>query len=396
MTASGGDAKTTFLVSGTYFNQDGIILGSGYKRGSGRLNLEHKISDKVKFGTNLTVSRSTSNRINNDNNIYGVLSAAILTGSQTPVYNADGTYAHDPLNASIENPVAAALVPTFTSVNTRAIGNVYLQVEPIQGLVLRSSVGGDYLNLQENRFIPSTLNAGRATSGLANANSRYDIAWLNENTATYNKAFGDHHVSLLLGQSAQKSAQQGIQATATTFATNLITQLAAGAVKQTASSDATQWTLLSYFSRLNYDYKGKYLVTAGIRGDGSSRFGANNKYGYFPSVSLGWRIGQEAFLVDNPIVSELKLRGGYGQTGNFNIGNFSSYTLYGVGSTYLANYNNVAGLGIQQLGNPDLTWEKSAQVNIGVDFGVLNNRVLLSANVFKSKTSALLQNLPCH
>jgi TonB-linked SusC/RagA family outer membrane protein len=394
LSASGGDARTTFLVSGSYFNQDGIILGSGYKRGSGRLNLEHKLSDKVKFGTNLTVARSTSTRINNDNNIYGVLSAAILTGSQTPIFNADGTYAHDPFNSSIENPVAAALVPTFTSVDTRAIGNFYLQVEPVQGLVLRSSIGGDYLNLQENRFIPSTLNAGRATSGLANANSRYDATWLNENTATYSKAFGDNHVSLLLGQSAQKSSQQGIQATATTFATNLITQLAAGAVKQTASSDATSWTLLSYFSRLNYDYKGKYLLTAGVRGDGSSRFGANNKYGYFPSVALGWRISQEAFLINNPVISELKLRGGYGKTGNFNIGNFSSYTLYGVGATYLANYNNVAGLGIQQLGNPDLTWEKSSQINVGVDFGVFNNRVLFSANVFKSNTDALLQNLP--
>ena len=394
LTAAGGDAKTTFLLSGSFFNQDGIILGSGYTRGSGRFNLEHKLSDKVKFGTNMSVSRSTSNRINNDNNIYGVLSAAVLTGAQTPVYNPDGTYAHDPFNASVENPVAAALLPTFTSVNTRAIGNTYIQVEPVRDLILRSSIGADFLNLQENRFLPSTLNAGRSTSGLANANSRYDVAWLNENTANYSKTFGENHISLLLGQSVQKSVQQGIQATSTNFATNLITQLAAGAVKQTASSDATSWTLLSYFSRLNYDYKNKYILTAGIRSDGSSRFGANNRYGYFPSVSTAWRVSQESFLIDNPVISELKLRAGYGQTGNFNIGNFSSYTLYGVGSNFLANYNSIAGLGIQQLGNPNLTWEKSSQVNVGVDLGVFNNRIVFAANAFKSNTNSLLQNLP--
>ncbi|HEX8349276.1 MAG TPA: SusC/RagA family TonB-linked outer membrane protein, partial [Hymenobacter sp.] len=147
LTASGGDARTTFLLSGTYFDQDGILLGSGYKRGSGRFNLDHKLSDKVKIGTNVTLSRSNSNRINNDNNIYGVLSAALLLGSQTPVLNPDGTYARDPFNSTVENPVASALVPTFRSVQTRAIGNVYAEATPLEGLTLRTSFGGDYLNL---------------------------------------------------------------------------------------------------------------------------------------------------------------------------------------------------------------------------------------------------------
>ena len=394
LTASGGDARTTFLLSGTYFDQEGIIIGSSYKRGSGRLNLTHKISDRVRIGSNLTASRSTSSRINNDNNIYGVLSAAILTGSQTPVFNPDGTYAHDPFNASVENPVAAAVLPTFTSVNNRVIGNIYAEVEPVSGLVIRSQIGADYLNIQENRYLPSTLNAARALSGRADANSRYDVNWLNENTINYSKSFDDHHFTLLLGQSAQKSAQQGINAAATGFATDKIQQLTAGAVKLTAASDATQWTLLSYFTRLNYDYKGKYLVTGGVRRDGSSRFGTNNKYGYFPSVSLGWRLSQETFLAENPLISELKLRGGYGQTGNFQIGNFSSYTLYGIGVDNLANYNNVAGLSPTQLGNPNLTWEKSKSFNVGLDFGVWQNRVLLSANAFKSNSSALLLNQP--
>ena len=394
LTASGGDARTTFLLSGTYFDQDGIILGSGYKRGSSRINLDHKISDKVKIGSNLTLSRSSSNRINNDNNIYGVLSAALLLGGQTPVRNADGTYARDPYNSTVENPVASALVPTFKSVQTRAIGNVYAQVEPVAGLVIRSSIGGDYLNLQENRYLPSTLNVARAVGGQANANSRYDISWLNENTATYLKHFGDHHFTVLLGQSVQQSFQQGIAATATGFATDKIQQLTAGATKTLTNSDASEWTLLSYFGRLNYDYQGKYILTAGVRTDGSSRFGTNNKYGWFPSISGSWRIGQERFLADNDVISELKLRAGYGQTGNFNIGNYSSLTLWGVGTANLANYNNVAGLAPTQLGDPNLTWEKSAEVNLGTDIGVYNNRVLFSANIFRRNTNRLLLNSP--
>lgn len=394
LTASGGDAKTTFLVSGTYFDQQGIIIGSGYKRGSGRLNLEHRLSDHVKIGANLTVSRSNSNRINNDNNIYGVLSGAVLLGSQTPVTNADGTYARDPFNATVENPVASARVPTFISTQTRGIGNVYAEVEPVRNLIIRSSLGGDYLNLLERRFIPSTLIAGASTSGQGNINSRYDLTWLNENTATYSHSFGDHNLTLLLGQSAQKSSQQGLLETATGFATNKLQQLTAGATKVTANSDASEWTLLSYFSRLNYDYKGKYILTGTLRADGSSRFGVNNKYGVFPAVSGSWRINQEAFLADNEVISELKLRGGWGTTGNFNIGNYSSLTLFGVGTANLANYNNAAGLAPTQLGDQNLTWEKSAETNIGVDVGVFKNRILLSANVFKRNSNALLLDSP--
>ncbi|WP_185280933.1 TonB-dependent receptor [Hymenobacter sp. NBH84] len=394
LTASGGDAKTTFLVSGTYFDQKGIIIGSAYKRGSGRINLDHRLSDHVKIGANLTVSRSNSNRINNDNNIYGVLSGSLLLGSQTPIRNADGTYARDPFNSTVENPVASALVPTFISNQTRGIGNVYAEVEPVRNLIIRSSVGGDYLNLLERRFIPSTLLAGASTSGQAQINSRYDITWLNENTVTYSHNFEDHHLTALLGQSAQKSSQQGLAETATGFATNKLQQLTAGATKVTTNSDASEWTLLSYFGRLNYDFQNKYILTGTIRTDGSSRFGRNNKYGVFPAVSGSWRISQEAFLVDNPVISELKLRGGWGKTGNFNIGNYSSLTLFGVGTGNLANYNNVAGLAPIQIGDQSLTWEKSSETNIGLDVGVLKNRILLSANVFKRNSDALLLDSP--
>ena len=391
-TVSGGDAKTRFLLSGTFFDQQGIIIASGFKRGSGRLNLEHNISDRVRVGSNLSLSRSLSNRIANDNNIYGVLSAAVLLGSQTPVYNPDGTYGRD-VFSSVENPVAAALEPTLQARNGRLIGNVFAEVEPVKNLRLRTSFGADYLTLKEDQFLPNVLLQAVGSNGSGTSNNRSDVNWLNETTANYTKTFNDdHNINVLLGGSVQKSVQEGIQATATNFPGNTIRTLAAGSLKSQASSDATVWTLVSGFARLNYDFRGKYIVAASVRRDGSSRFGKNNQYGVFPAASLAWRVGQEDFLKDNDIVSELKVRAGYGQTGNFDIANFASRGLFGVGVGNNANYLQQAGLVPTQIANPDLTWEKSAEYNVGVDFGVFDNRVLLSTNVFERNTQKLLLN----
>ncbi|WP_317171856.1 SusC/RagA family TonB-linked outer membrane protein [Hymenobacter latericoloratus] len=392
LTASGGDARTRFLISGTYFDQEGIVKGSDFQRGSVRINVDNKISDRARIGLNLTGSRSLNNRIQNDNNIYGVLSSAILLGTQTPIYNADGTFARDPYS-SVENPLAAASLPLQQARNNRVIGNVFAELDILKDLRFRTSLGADYLNLKEDRFVPSTLLQGAGSNGLGNANSRYDISWLTENTLTYNKSFGDHNLTMLLGQSAQKSVQEGITTTVSGFATNKITRLAAGSVRTEASSDGTLWTLLSYFARANYDYKGRYILAASVRRDGSSRFGVDNKWGYFPAVSGSWRISEESFFPKTAI-SELKLRAGYGQTGNFEIGNFASRNLYGVGAGNLANYNQISGLVPTQIGVNDLSWEKQHEINVGIDLGFVNNRILLSANAFRRESNDLLLNRP--
>ncbi|WP_159452042.1 SusC/RagA family TonB-linked outer membrane protein [Hymenobacter roseosalivarius] len=391
LTASGGDERTRFLLSGSYFDQEGIIIASGFKRGSMRLNIDNKISDRIRVGVNVTGSRSLSNRIANDNNIYGVLSAAILLGSQTPLRNADGSFGRDPFS-SVENPVAAATLPTLEARSNRMIGNIYAEADILKDLRLRTTLGADYLNLKEDRFIPSTLLQGAGSNGIGNANSRYDVLWQTENTLTYTKSLGDHNITLLAGQSAIKSTQEGITTTVSGFATNKIKRLAAGSVRTEASSDGTLWTLLSYFGRVNYDYKGRYILSGSLRRDGSSRFGVQNKYGVFPAVSGSWRISEEAFFPEQKFVNELKVRGGYGQTGNFEIGNFASRNLYGVGAGNLANYNQIAGLVPTQIGVDDLTWEKSAEVNVGLDVGLLDSRLLFSANVFKKQADRLLLN----
>lgn len=390
LTASGGNEQTRFLVSGSYFDQEGIIIGSGYNRGSMRLNLDNKVSDRVRIGVNVTGSRSLSNRIANDNNIYGVLSAAILLGGQTPIYNANGSFGRDPYS-SVENPVAAATLPILEARNNRLIGSIYAEADILKSLRFRTTLGADYLNLKEDRFLPSTLLQATGSNGLGNSNSRYDLLWQTENTLTFNQSFGDHNLTLLAGQSAIKSTQEGITTTVSGFATNKITRLEAGSVRTVASSDGTLWTLLSFFGRANYDYKGRYILSGSLRSDGSSRFGEQNKYGIFPAISGSWRISEEAFFPEI-FLNELKLRGGYGETGNFEIGNFASRNLYGVGSDNLANYNQLAGLVPTQIGVSDLTWEKSSEVNIGVDLGFLDSRLLFSANVFRKQADALLLN----
>lgn len=386
LSISGGNDKTKFLVSGTYFDQTGIVLGSGFERMNGRINLDHSISDKFRVGTSVGLSRSISSRIQNDNNINGVISTAILVSTDIPVYNADGTYSKDPASVT-ENPVAAALEPTLNAISARVIGNTFAEWDIIPALKLRSTFGLDYLTFRDEDFRPTTTNTGAGSNGLGQQSYVQNSTWLTEHTLNYRKTFGDiHDFSALLGVSYQSSTQNEIFAGATNFPGNDIKQLSAGSVKTSASSSQTGWGLESYFSRFNYALKNRYLLSASIRADGSSRFGENNRYGVFPAASIGWRISEESFMQGLDFVSELKLRASYGVTGNSEISNFGSLALVGAGANYLQR----AGLAPSQLGNPDLTWEETTQSNIGLDFGVLNNRITFNVDAYIKETDDLL------
>ena len=390
LSISGGNERTKFLVSGSYFNQEGIIIGSAFERMNARLNLDHSFNDKVRIGTSLGLSRSNNSRIQNDNNIYGVLSTAVLVASDIPPYLADGTYAKDP-GASTENPLAAAYEPTLSAVSARVIGNTFAEWDIIPSLKFRTTFGIDYLTLQDSQFNPNTTNAGAGSNGEANRSYRQDINWLNENTLNYNKVFGeDHNFTALLGISYQKSTYSSLFASATNFPGNDIKELSAGSLKTEATSSQSAWGLASYFSRFNYAYKGKYLLSASIRADGSSRFGAENRYGVFPAASVGWRISEEPFMQSLDFLSDLKLRASYGITGNSEIDDFASLGLVEAGFNYIQQ----AGLAPTQLSNPSLTWEETAASNIGLDLGFLNNRIALSIDVYNRKTDDLLLARP--
>ncbi|MCH7411039.1 TonB-dependent receptor [Belliella sp. DSM 111904] len=387
---SGGNDRTTFRISGTSFFQDGIQIGSGFERLNLRINLENKVSDKIKVGGNLGLSRSTALRPQNDNNINGVLSTAVLVANDIPIFRQDGTYYKDP-GASTENPIAAGLEPFFESVSARVIGNGFVEYDIIPGLKFRSSIGIDYLSLKEDRFQPTTTNTGAGSNGLGQSSQRSDINWIWENTLNYSKSFGKNNVSAMLGYSQQESTYESLFAEATVFPGNTIRRLSAGSVKTEATSGGTSWALESYFSRFNYNFDERYLASFSIRADGSSRFGEDNRFGVFPAGSVGWRMSEEGFMSNiKNVISEFKWRASYGITGNQEIGNFASLTLFNVG----ANYNQLAGVQPNQLGNPGLSWERQEQYNIGADIGFLEDRIYLSAEYYSMDNNQLLLSRP--
>lgn len=381
---SGGSDQSRYRLSINYFDQAGTLVGSGYNRGSVRYTMDNKLSDKIRMGTSIGISRSVSNRINNDNNIYGVLITGRLTTSDLPVYNTDGTYLK---YGSLENPVAAANEPYIKSANNRLIGSQYTEFELIKNLKYRATFGLDFTYGRDDRFYSTLTNAGAAVNGSATQATLQDANFNHISSLNYTKTFGtDHTLSALGVVEYQRDAESDNFATATGFPSNAIRELAAGATKSVISSSSTSSTLFSLLAKADYAYKGRYLLSASVRRDNSSRFGENNRVGYFPAFSAGWRVIDETFLKDQQVVSELKVRGSYGQTGNQPLANFGARGLIGVGYNYL----DQGGLALNQLANPDLKWERTNQTDVGLDFGVLQNRLYLSIDLYKRKTTDLL------
>ncbi|MFD1468329.1 SusC/RagA family TonB-linked outer membrane protein [Hymenobacter caeli] len=390
LTFSGGSDASRYRLALNYFDQKGTVIGSGFTRGSARLTLDNKLSEKVRMGASVGLSESVNNRINGDNSIYGVLTTARLYASDLPIYNADGTYYK---NGSLENPVAAAKEPYIKSTNNRLIGSQYTEFELIKNLKYRATFGIDYTYGRDDRFYSTLTNAGAAVRGDATAATLQDLNYNHISSLTYNKTFGaDHSLSALVVAEYQRDAESDIFTEVTGFPSNAIRELSAGATKTAASSTSTGSALFGTLAKVDYAYKGRYLIGASIRRDQGSRFGADNQVGYFPAASAGWRVIEESFLKDQTVLSELKVRGSYGETGNQPLGNFGSRGLISPG----ANYLDQGGLYLSQLANPSLKWERTRQTNIGVDFGFLQNRFYVSADIYKRKTDDLLlaQNLP--
>ena len=390
LSINGGNDKTRFNITSGYFDQEGILKGSDFSRFNLRLNLDHNISDKFKVGTSTSFNRSSSNRINNDNNIYGVLSSAILISPAVATYNADGTYGRDPYS-TVENPIAAYKEPLNLTTNGRLLSNVYGEYKILPSLTFKTNFGADYQIFHERRFVPSTLNAGAPpTNGSGIETYFSDLNLLSENTLTFNKSIGDHSLNVLLGESWQKDDYESAYAAGTNFPGNSIKRLSAAAVKTSATSDGGSNTLVSFFGRLGYNYKQKYILSATLRSDGSSRFTEGNRFGYFPAVSGAWIVSDEAFMKNQNMLSTVKLRGSWGVTGNNFIGDFLSRTLISAGS----NFNQVAGLYPSALGDPNLTWEKTNSSDVALDLGVLRDRIVLSMDLYYRKTTNLLAILP--
>lgn len=384
VTFSGGSDQSRYRLSVNYFDQLGTIIGSGYNRGSVRYTMDNKLSDKVRMGTSIGLSRSVNNRINNDNSIYGVLITSRLTASDLPVYNPDGTYLK---YGSLENPVTSANEPFIKSVTNRLIGSQYTEFEFIKNLRYRATFGLDFNYGRDDRFYSTLTNAGAGVNGSATQATSQDINFNHISSLNYSKTFGtDHTLSGLFVAEYQRDEYSDNFATATGFPSNAIRELAAGATKSAISSSSTSNTLFGLLLKADYAFKGRYLLSASVRRDNSSRFGQNNRVGYFPAVSAGWRVIDESFLKDQEVVSELKLRGSYGQTGNQPVSNFGARGLIGVGYNYL----DQGGLALSQLANPELKWERTSATDVGIDLGFIQNRLYASVDLYYRHTTDLL------
>lgn len=385
----GGTERLQYRVSGSYFDQQGIVIGSSFNRMSVRANIDNRLNDKLKLSFSSSYSRSLSNRINNDNNIYGVVSAALLVGGHIPVTNADGTYARDPFS-SVENPVSGALLPVFEAPTQRILSNLSLEWEIAEGLTARSNIGADLINYREFRFYPSTVPAAAGVRGQGFETFFNDNNLINENLLFYKKNFGGFKTDLVLGLSFQKDRTESLFTQGENFPGNTVQTLNAASVKKDIQSNRSLWGINSQFARLNLSYEGRYILSGSIRRDGASRFGKGNRYGIFPGVSAAWLISEEGFLKGNSTISNLKLKAGWGVRGNSNIGNFASRALIGAGF----NYNQIAGLAPTQLGNNDLTWEQREDLTAGIEIGLLNDRIGLEIEAYQANTNSLLLDRP--
>ncbi|WP_019989432.1 TonB-dependent receptor [Rudanella lutea] len=401
LSMSGGDEKTQYVLSGGYFKQDGIVTNSDFDRYSLRLNLDRKLTNKIKVGNSLTVNRTVTNQSRTDGDLGSaglVTIAALQFPPILPVFNPDGSYlvTNPALTFTADNPAALARESKNRNTAYRTFGNVFADYQIIDGLNLRVLLGVDAILQKQDSYLPRSVSSGLAQGGAASIFNGQSVTWLNENLLTYTRTFRSvHNVNALVGYTQQANRTENSSAAARNFVNDNLNSgnLGSGSVPLVPSSGIGAWGLQSYLARINYGYRDKYLLTASFRADGSSRFGANKRYGYFPSAALAWRVSEENFLKNVPVLTDLKLRATYGMTGNQDgIGNFPAYSLLGT-QNYVLGGVVATGIGPAQIANPDLSWESTTQADLGIDVGLLNNRITFTADVYLKRTRDLLLNV---
>ncbi|MEQ6119811.1 SusC/RagA family TonB-linked outer membrane protein [Reichenbachiella sp. MALMAid0571] len=399
MSISGGTEKVQYYLSGVYYDQKGIVENSDFKRYSITSNINLKASEKVRFGANLFARGSKLNGVNSQR-APGSSQADVIAGAyvfpttQSP-YDADGNYVPSNRGFQIDNPLAVAKELDIENLTDLFQGNFFGEIDILKGLKFRSSIGGKVNSSRYGRFYPTTLLRGQPIGGEGEMRFSKRRELLTENYFTYSKQFGnDHNLSLTAGSSLQTFSTETLRVLASTFPTNanLWWDLSAASSSADVSSSLDTQELSSWFGRVNYSFMGKYLLTFNGRYDGSSVLADGNKWKFFPSAAIAWNVSEESFLSNSSDVSQLKFRASYGKTGNQAIGPFESLAQFT--SVFTTQGNNVVtALRPSSLGNSDLNWETTAQTNIGIDLGLWDDRITLTADYYKMITSDLLFNV---
>lgn len=388
---SGGSEDTQYFISGSYLDEEGILIGSQFDRGALRVNLSSDLSENLTVGNQLTLSRTGTNLVGGGERLRN----ALIFNPLLPVREEDGSYTQFRVpQISLENPVAQAVEPQVDITTYQGLGNLFAEYSIIEGLDLRVSLGGNYRHLEDQQYTPTTLLAGQESGGEANVSTIKDVQWVSENTLTFNRMVGERHdLEVLAGYTLQKERLESITTGARQFVNNQLgyRNLSGGSIQLIPQSGTIESTLSSYLFRTNYVLDDKYLFTATARYDGSSRFGAGNRYGFFPSGSVAWRLSEERFLEGADFLTDLKLRTSYGIAGNQNIGAYAARAALSTQSAVFGSDQGLqVGIGPARVANEDLRWETTAQFDVGVDATFLDGRFSVTGDYYRKLTDDLL------
>ena len=397
--ASGGDDNTTFYISASYRNEEGIQLNNGFERFGVTLNFDQQFSPKFTVATNLTLSRSMNKRVKGDNFLDGVYSGAIKSLPYYVPYDESGAIIGpgSPMYAGFPNfnPVGQALLPRFETLTVKMLGGINATYQFNEHLRLKGQVSIDYNDITEDQYESSQTAIGGFLPSVGGQGYGVYIAQTSTNmvsnlTLSYSKVLSNKHiVNAFVGTEVYQNFYNGGSVQGRLFPSDDFTYIqSAGIVDLGSSTKAPPSGLLSFFGEARYDFDDRILVTLGMRADGSSNFGPNNRYGYFPAISAAWRISNEPFFKSD-IVSDLKLRGSFGYTGNERIGAFQFLGTWGS-----ATYNGNSGVTPNNVANPNIKWESTREMNVGIDAELWQGRLQLNADAYYNKTSDLLLTRP--
>jgi TonB-dependent starch-binding outer membrane protein SusC len=401
LTFSGGSENTNYSLSANYYAQEGIVINSGVKRGSLRLNLDHKINKIITLGLNSSISRREVDQVPVDNGSYGcsMFDGALAAPPTLPVYDDNGVptriesiYSFG--NLDMRNPLIYKEPYKDRFFVNGVLINTFLDFNILEGLTFKTQFGLQYQNAISERFTPLifTADVGYASNGYSYYNS-----FLNENTINYLKTFNNTHtLNIVAGLTSQTYLERSESASVSKLANNIVENfdLASAEIVNAPSDAISDWHLLSYLGRVNYSFKNKYLFTSSIRMDGSSRFGVSNKWGIFPSAAIAWKISEEPFLKNISFISDAKLRASYGVTGNTALSPYQS--LDRLNSVRMVEGGNSESIGYipSAVGNSELKWEKTGQLDIGFDLGIFEGRIEMTFDYYNKVTSDLLATIP--
>ena len=407
LNASGGTDKTKFFLSGQYSKQEGILVGNKLERIASRLNIDHKANDRLMLGVNVALARTRNDRLPNDNAFSNPVQAVALApitplidprtgltsgaldlapGANQGKPNANFPFYYNPL-LGLENQAA-----TYATITYRVLGNVYAQLDLLPGLSFRSEVGLDLLNQDEDQYLARVTSRNSSpTNGYGYSAHTTSGRYITNNFFSYRKTLAEQHsIEATLGTAYEERKYNTTSVSGTQFASDAYRTLLNAATYTTGNSSGGGNSLLSYFARVNYSFSSKYLLGLSARIDGSSRFGTDKRYGFFPAASLGWVVTEESFLKDQQVLSFLKPRISIGRTGNQGFPDAAWRSLYAGTSGYVG----IPGQRPLQIGNPNLKWESTTQADAGLEFGLFHNRISGEVDVYQKRTTDLALNAP--